>query len=185
MEVQLKTNSLPDTLATLGKDARHLVEMVLHNSREHFERDGEVAPILFASTPDGKFTVIPTRKMMGDQLKPALREGMRALRQVCPVVGFLSEVWMVKPPPGDTNFDPVTKTCKVMPRDDPTRTECVMFQLWEGRRTVSFMAEITRHPNQMGEWVVMFDSFFPVKDGQFDGRSHDGGRVLLPGGQLT
>ena len=171
----MKTNDFQATLATLKPHVRKGVEAVLGSARRIFDGDPErgCAPMALAILPGtDKFGVIGFGQF-DDQTKPTVWAMVRKLRRECPTVAFVSEAWMSHPKKGDTNYDydPVTQMCKMMPRDDPNRTEAVMLHLWEGIRVVSFKATITRHPDKLGEWEVLYDSFFPGNDGSSPARA--------------
>lgn len=151
-------NTLQDTISTLLPDARHMAESVLRVARMMFNDHHEVSPALFSFDEDGELKHLDTNKMMNDELKPTLWAAVRELRQHKPVVGFISEVWIAKCKPEDSNPD---GTVEIMPRDHPDKQEKVMFQLWQGKRSVSIIAAITRNPDNLGEWEVLFDSDFP------------------------
>lgn len=153
-------NTLQDTIVTLTAGARVMVEKVLPNATGMFAERGEIDPALFVIRAMGdEVNVFETKAMMNDELKPALWEGVRQLRRRCPVVGFISEVWQVDT--GRLSKEAAAEALKIMPRDHPDKVEVAMFQLWDGSRQVTFMADIKREPNALGKWSVLFDSFFP------------------------
>lgn len=146
-----------DTIATLTEPARGMTKLVLENATSMFAGNGEIDPCIFIIKPDGEIDTFESKSMMNDEMKPFLWAGVRELRRHIPVVGFISEVWMVKGK-GKESLDDLTK---VMPRNHPDKIEVAMFQLWDGARAVTFMADIKREPNSLGEWEVFFDSHFP------------------------
>ncbi len=154
-------NSITDTLGTLLPDARKLAGVILKQSRFCFETDGEVLPCAFFVTADGQPSIVGVPEL-SDETKPSVWAMVAHLRRTHPITAFVSEVWVAHCDKSNMNPD---GTVKVMPRNDPNKTECIMIVLWQGKRHVSFTADITRNPTNLGEWKVMFDSEFPVKNG--------------------
>ena len=176
-------NALQDTLGTLNTPVKELVEMVMSTSREIFESGKQVDPALFFIKPDdGSMVVVEVPNyMMSDEKKPELWDTVRKLRRKVPTVAFISEVWESRPKKGDGIVGEDEKV-KVMPRDDPNRTECVMLNLWEGIRIITFKAAITRNPDKLGGWEACWDSFFPSKNMTFvGGAMMDGEPCALEG----
>lgn len=150
-------NTLDDTFGTLLPDARKLMGTILKAATELFTEHGELTPVLFAVDEKGHANMADV-PVMDDQTKPAIWEATRQLRQAYPIVAFVSEVWMAKCDKKDFNEN---GSVKVMLRDRDDKTEQAMVNLWQGERTVSFMADIKRNPNRLEPWEVMFDSDFP------------------------
>ena len=153
-------NSLTDTLGTLMPDASWLVTIIMECSRRGFmDEGGSLPPCAFSVSVDGTPDVHLIQTDFTDETKPAVWAMVRELRKTRPVVAFISEVWVARCDKDGMNED---GSLKVMPRDNPNRTECLMLVLWQGPRHISITAEITRNPTHLGEWEVMFDSNFPV-----------------------
>ena len=153
-------NSLTDTLGTLLPDARNLAEGVMAGARQGFNKDGQVNPCAFFVTTGGDPGIVAIPELT-DSTKPSVWAMVGQLRKTHPIVAFISEVWMALC--DKTNMNP-DGSLKVMPRNNPNRTECLMLVLWQGPRYISFTAEITRNPTHLGDWKVMFDSNFPGKE---------------------
>jgi hypothetical protein len=174
-------NQLADTLATLRPEARDLVRGVIGIwTDEYFQKEKEACPTLFFIDDQGTKVIPVPNEMMSDEKKPTLWSAIAQMRRAFLSVAFISEVWMAKCGKEDLNAD---GTVKVMPQDNPNKTEWIMLNLWEGRRNITFHAEITRNPTKLGEWGVLFDSAFPKKGGpdSLGGRMMDGEPCALEG----
>ena len=175
-------NSLIDTLSTLTPDGRRLTEAILETSRKNFEADGHLVPVAFSLPLGGENVAVFTIDRFDDETKPMVWGQIRILRETHPIVLFLSEVWTVEAGKDKLlDFINPDGTCKVMPRNHPDRKECVLLQLWEGRRAVTFKADITRKPTVLGEWEVFFDSAFTTghKATDVTGAMMEGGHYPL------
>jgi len=148
-------NTLEDTLNTLPPSPQELARHVIEFSSEEMSGTGKIKPVLFAEKPDGKRASFDVSAWMSDESKQVLWEGVRAARRSCPVVGLITEVWLSECK--DRKWD------GVMPRDRADRKEAALFNLWQGRRVVTLIADILRDPSRLGEWRVLFDSDFPGK----------------------
>lgn len=164
---------LTDTISTLTKDAQKLAESIMHHSVEMFDQEKHVSPAAFCIQPfSGKLEVVDI-PVLDDNTRPAIWAALDEMRAHYPVVGFVSEVWMVeykqpkevKKRTGMTEDD-LESFCQTQPRpsDHPDRIEKLMFNMWMGQRTVMFCAPITRDPPKVGDWEVFFDSNFPKGD---------------------
>lgn len=150
-------NTLQDTLSTLSDDAAGLANAVMETSRKIFDDHGEVSPGIFAmpwNSTGGEDMKIFDVPSLDDKSKPAIWAGLRKMRQVYPVVAFVSEVWTIE-------GEAAKQGLKVMPRDHPDKKERVMLQMWAGSRAITFSCDIKRNPSSLGEWRVFFDSMFP------------------------
>lgn len=153
-------NLLEETLSTLYPQCKLLAKTIMEGARANWERDKEIIPFGFFINDQG-VQLVQVGKF-DYETKPHIWKVMAELRRQHRTVMFLSEIWESRPKPGDLNPD---GSFKVMPRDDPNRQEYIMLQAWEGTRLITFRAQITRNPDNLGEWEVFFDSHFPVKMG--------------------
>lgn len=155
-------NTIDDTLSTLGPDAREMAELVMDVASRMFADFGEIQPACFTpdhNGPEGAFRLSTTvlDKFMNPDWKPFVWDLVRIHRQQHRVVGVCTEVWIAQ-------FKGKEWDGKTPPSQQPNREEMANFVLWEGKRTITFMAKIMREPNKLGEWKVFFDSQFPSPD---------------------
>lgn len=151
-------NTIQDTINTLLPDAKMLAETILEHVSKEFPREYDLSPAILIHTGD-KVEVIEVGPLVNDNDKPFLWKMVAQIRASYPIVAIATEVWMAHCKPEDVNPD---GRVKIMPRDNPNKLEKVLVNLWQGERTVTFTADITRSPEKsLGEWEVMFDSQFP------------------------
>lgn len=148
-------NTLEDTMNTLSPDARNMAKNVLESATEMFARDGNLFPMAFTikvGSPEPDIFYVGT---LDDDTKPAVWNWLAHMRRTNPVVGFITEAWVV------IAKDKTMKAWDgIMPRDHPDRVEKALFQLWDKKRLISFVADIKHNPDALTPWEVMYDSHF-------------------------
>lgn len=150
-------NTLKDTLATMGEEARGMAELLMEQATEMFHDIGKVNPGMFAWPMDSDKPLVEDVEVLDDDTKPIVWAKLRRWREKYPVTAFVSEVWVSAGKEWERN--------RTMPRDDPNRKEKVMLQMFVGTRLITFAADLTGKPKQMGKWKVFYDSMFPGKKG--------------------
>lgn len=145
-----------EVLGTLSPLGGMVATALMSTIETCFMVNGEIKPAMHGHDYSGKAEVI-TGFELSDRTRPQIWARLRQMRKKRAVTAFIAEVWMAhykgKPGPEEPGF--------VRPSEDPDRKEQMMITLWDGQRTVSFYCDIKRNPDSLGEWMVMYDSFFP------------------------
>lgn len=149
-----KTLPLAEILPTLSNEAAAVVKGAVEGAIGMFAEEHEVLPAILATDNKGKPHVYPAEHR-NQKEKEVVWALLRYLRKVHPVTLLVSEVWL-------SRYDNPKKLKQyVPPSQDPNRSEAVMLHLADHKRHLLIAADITRHPDHLGEFTVRHDSQNP------------------------
>jgi hypothetical protein len=158
-------NTLEDTISTLEPMTQELVHGVIQSCEEQFSQDTGVPAAIFAIKAGEEKVRFQVLEEFNDEVRESVHRTLAGLRDQCPVVGFLSECWMkcyhTKHKVKTMEEAEDWATTQTRPSESPDRIEVVMFNVWQGDRTLLFQANIHRNPDRLGEWGVFHDYYFP------------------------
>lgn len=165
-------NSYPlsDTLESVDDRTRAAIEGCIATAISFFHEDGEVPPAIIAIPEEGSPKVFPA-KHQNDEQKEVVWSFLRVVRITHPVTILVSEVWYL-------SLEGKNVDTKHLPRpsESPDRKEVVMIQVWDHKRNIMIVAEITRNPTHLGEFYTVRDSDFDEPGAEVTGALNDGPR---------